>query len=62
MSSIEYLFELIDAGNNADIVQMRSIMDSLDKMRLVDIKDCLRDIDMKTIGSKSRLRDGCWDH
>ena len=59
MSSIEYLFELIDAGNNADIVQMRSIMDSLDKIRLVDIKDCLRDRDMQTTGSKSRLRDGC---
>jgi len=30
-------------------------MDSLDKMRLVDIKDCLRDRDMKTTGSKSSV-------
>jgi len=55
MSSMEYLTESIEVGNMADIVQMRSIIDSMDNMRLVDIKDCLRDRDMKTTGSKSAL-------
>lgn len=54
-SSMEYLTESIDAGNNPDIVEMRSIMDSLDNMKLAELKDCASERDVKTTGSKSAV-------